>query len=49
MAKRLISAVIPTRGDVDLGPIVQNLLKHEQIAEIIIRRGNTVHNRYEGL
>lgn len=49
MAKRLISAVIPTRGDVDLGPIIANLLKHEQIAEIVIERGDTVHNRYEGV
>ena len=41
-----ISAVIPTRGDVDLGPIVDRLRKYAEVREIIIQVGDTPFNRY---
>lgn len=41
-----ISAVIPTRGDVSLGPIIDRLQEYPEIDEIIIRIGDTPFNRY---
>lgn len=42
-----ISAVIPTRGDVPLGPIIDRLQEYAEIDEIILRIGDTPFNRYE--
>ena len=41
-----IAAIIPTRGDVDLGPIVNRLRQYPEVREIIIEIGDTVFNRY---
>ena len=43
-----ISAVIPTRGDVDLSPISERLRTYPEITEIIIKIGDTPYNRYRG-
>lgn len=43
-----ISAVIPTRGDVDLAPIMERLRTYLEITEIIIKIGDTQYNRYRG-
>jgi len=43
-----ISAVIPTRGDVDLGPIVDRLREYPEVRQIIIEIGDTPFNRYLG-
>lgn len=40
--------VIPTRGDVDLGQILANLLKNEEVAEIIIEVSGAPYGRYTG-
>lgn len=41
-----ISAVIPTRGDVPMGPIMDHLREYPEIEEIIIVKGDTPYNRY---
>lgn len=46
MAAVKISAVIPTRGDVSLGPIIDRMQEYPEIDEIIIRIGDTPYNRY---
>ncbi len=43
-----ISAVLPTRGDVDLSPIVERIRKYAEVTEIIITIGDTPYNRYRG-
>jgi len=43
-----ISAVIPTRGDVDLSRIVENLRRFPEVREIIFEIGDTTLNRYRG-
>jgi len=43
-----ISAVIPTRGDVDLSSILERLRQYPEITEIIIKIGDTSYNRYRG-
>ena len=43
-----VSAVIPTRGDVDLSPIVESLRRFPAIKEIMFEIGNTPYNRYLG-
>lgn len=42
----LISAVIPTRGDVDLGRLVNHLRSYPEIQEITFVVGTTPYNRY---
>ena len=44
-----ISAVIPTRGDVDLAAIIERLQKYSEITEIIVKIGDTTLNRYRGI
>ena len=44
-----ITAVIPTRGNVDLGVLVERLRRHKAIQEIIIERGDSVYNRFVGV
>jgi len=41
-----VSAVVPTRGDVDLGPIVRHLASYPQIGDIFVVVGGTPFNRY---
>lgn len=41
-----ISAVIPTRGDVPLGAIVDRLQEYSEVEEIVIVNGDTPFNRY---
>lgn len=41
-----ISAVVPTRGDVDLRPLVENFRKFPEIDDIHFVCGDTPHNRY---
>ena len=41
-----ISAVIPTRGDVDMRPIVAHLKGFPEITEVLVLTGDTVFNRY---
>lgn len=41
-----LSAIIPTRGDVSVEPIVAHLRKYPEIDDIQIVRGDTVFNRY---
>jgi hypothetical protein len=43
-----VSAVIPTRGDVDLSRVVDSLRHYPEITEIIIKIGDTPFNRYRG-
>ena len=43
-----ISAVIPTRGDVDVQPIVDHLKSYSQIDDVWIFKGDTPFNRYIG-
>jgi len=44
-----ISAVIPTRGDVDLKPIISNIERFKEIKEIIVADyDKSVYNRYIG-
>lgn len=41
-----ISAVVPTRGDVDLGRLVNHLRSYPEIREITFVIGDTPYNRY---
>ena len=43
-----VSAVIPTRGDVEMGQIIANLLKYSEVAEIIIEVSDSPYGRYTG-
>lgn len=44
-----ISAVIPTRGDVPMGAIVERLQEYPEIDEVILVMGDTPYNRYEAM
>ena len=45
-----VSAIIPTKGDVDLEPIRKHLEQYEEIKEIIFQKGDEfVFNRYRGI
>lgn len=44
-----VSAVIPTRGDVDLAPIVNKLRSYPEIASIQFVIGDTPFNRYAAM
>jgi hypothetical protein len=46
MSPKSVSAVIPTRGDVPIGRIVDHLLAYPEIEEIVIVKGDTPFNRY---
>lgn len=41
-----LTAVIPTRGDVDVSPIVSHLRTYREIAEVVVVAGSTPFNRY---
>ena len=43
-----VSVVIPTRGDVDLGKIMANLLQYKEVAEVIVEVSNSPYGRYSG-
>jgi hypothetical protein len=46
MSPKSISAIIPTRGDVPMGRIVDHLTQYAEIDEIVIVKGDTPFNRY---
>lgn len=47
LPQRSVSAVIPTRGDVDYLPILEHLRQYPEIADITFIEGTTPYNRYE--
>lgn len=46
LQEKQVSAVIPTRGDVDCGGIVAHLKTYPEIKEVVVITGTTPFNRY---
>lgn len=49
LSPRSVSAVIPTRGNVDVGPIWNRLRQYSEIGEVRFVIGDTPFNRYKAM
>lgn len=46
LAEKSVTAIVPTRGDLDLTSLVEHLKTYQEIDDVILVQGNTPHNRY---